>query len=97
MIGKILSCRSILGSIGRSKLPSIAELIIYLLENFALIAFVLELTFFSWAATAINFSVHPESAKAGFASFGCGQFLCSALKQYCYIYVHYHFQFKYHH
>ena len=74
------------------------DLIICLLENFALIIFVVGHTLFRWADTAIKFPVHLESATAEFNSFvSCVCVLWLALDRDCYINIYFKVHCKLHH
>ena len=64
---KICAYPAVLGSIGKSNSPSIVDIIICLLGNFALIIFVVGRTLFSWANTAMKLPMHPELATVGFS------------------------------
>ena len=66
--------RATLGSIGRYKLPTIVDLIIFPLGDFTLIVFVVGIYFFRWADNVIKFPVHTESATAELSSFDSGLF-----------------------
>ena len=63
-----------LGRIGRPKSPSIVDLIMCTLRNFALIDFVVGRTLFRWEATTREVFMHPESTTAGFSTFDYGIF-----------------------
>ena len=55
------------GSIARTKSPPIVDLIICSLGDFDLFDFVVGISLFRWAATAMKFLVHPESATSEFS------------------------------
>ena len=69
MSGNIFACLYVLGKIGKSNYPSIIDLIVCPLGNFALIIFVVGHTLFRWADTAMKLPIHPESDTEEFSSF----------------------------
>ena len=88
MFGKICSCLAIFGNTGKSNPPSIVDLIIYPLGNFALIIFVAGCTLFRWADTSMKFLVNPESATAEFSSFvSCLFFVVGAQSRFLHTYI----------
>ena len=66
IFSRILACLAVLGSIGKSNSPSIVDMIICTLGQFAFIIFDAYSTLFMWADTAIKLLVHPESVTEEF-------------------------------
>ena len=97
IFGKICACIAVLGSMGKYNSPSIVDLIICPLGNFALIIFVVGCTLFRWTDTTMKLTVHNES--------GTVEFYCSisflifllALKRDLYIDIYFKCHCKFYH
>ena len=97
IFGEICGCHSMLGSIGRSKSPSIVDFVFYTWGHFSLIVFVFGLTLFRWQILPWNFLCILNQWWRNFPLLLIVYFLYLALERYCYIYVHYQFRWKIYH